>query len=392
MVGIRQRVPLDARALSPDLPQRLVSHREVGLSRSTEPLEGIVTGGGPIAGLFPLGAAGAPTEQIVAAATSFLGGVAEPLRAAAAFPLDAPEWRTWCNVHPFLLRHGALVEAMAPTERDLALALLRAPLSEQGFRSARDVMRLNDTLRELTGSDEEYGEWLYWVSVMGTPSPSGPWGFQVDGHHLNLNFFFLGEQAVMTPQFMGSEPVAAETGKHAGARVFAEEEAEGLRLAQSLTAPQAGQAVVGKEPLREILAVAFHDNLRLDHEGICAADLNPAQQDQLLKLISVYVGRSRADHAQAKLVEVRAHLDRTWFSWRGGRDDDSAFYYRVHSPVILIEFDHEPGIAFDNDEPSRNHIHTVVRTPNGNDYGKDLLRQHYARDHAGTAHAGVTAT
>jgi hypothetical protein len=23
-------------------------------------------------------------------------------------------------------------------------------------------------------------------------------------------------------------------------------------------------------------------------------------------------------------------------------------------------------------------VHTVVRTPNGNDYGKDLLRQHYA--------------
>ena len=32
---------------------------------------------------------------------------------------------------------------------------------------------------------------------------------------------------------------------------------------------------------------------------------------------------------------------------------------------------------FDPKVPSRQHIHTVVRTPNGNDYGKDLLRQHY---------------
>ena len=56
--------------------------------------------------------------------------------------------------------------------------------------------------------------------------------------------------------------------------------------------------------------------------------------------------------------------------------DDGVFYYRVHSPVILIEFDHLPGIALDNDYPTRDHIHTVVRTPNGNDYGKDLLRQH----------------
>jgi hypothetical protein len=29
--------------------------------------------------------------------------------------------------------------------------------------------------------------------------------------------------------------------------------------------------------------------------------------------------------------------------------------------------------------PTRQHIHTIVRTPNGNDYGKDLLRQHLAQ-------------
>ena len=27
-------------------------------------------------------------------------------------------------------------------------------------------------------------------------------------------------------------------------------------------------------------------------------------------------------------------------------------------------------------KPTRDHIHVVIRTPNGNDYGKDLLRQH----------------
>ena len=63
----------------------------------------------------------------------------------------------------------------------------------------------------------------------------------------------------------------------------------------------------------------------------------------------------------------------------GGFEEDSVFYYRLHSPVILVEFDHQRGIAFDNDAPSRHHIHTVVRTPNGNDYGQDLLRQHHAR-------------
>ena len=81
------------------------------------------------------------------------------------------------------------------------------------------------------------------------------------------------------------------------------------------------------------------------------------------------------------MEEIERHLDETFFAFMGERTDDGVFYYRVHSPVVLIEFDHEAGVALANDEPSRNHIHAVVRTPNGNDYGGDLLRQHYERSH-----------
>jgi hypothetical protein len=82
-----------------------------------------------------------------------------------------------------------------------------------------------------------------------------------------------------------------------------------------------------------------------------------------------------------KLDEVRAHLGQTHFAWIGGTADDSVFYFRIHSPVVLIEFDHQrPAnlrhLAKDPSLPNREHIHVVVRTPNGNDYGKDLLRQH----------------
>jgi hypothetical protein len=79
----------------------------------------------------------------------------------------------------------------------------------------------------------------------------------------------------------------------------------------------------------------------------------------------------------------------THFSWIGGHDDHSPFYDRVYNPVVLIELDHQPGVVYSNNEPSRDHIHTLVRTPNGNDYGNDLLRQHYEQhDHAnpGSAH------
>jgi hypothetical protein len=89
-----------------------------------------------------------------------------------------------------------------------------------------------------------------------------------------------------------------------------------------------------------------------------------------------------------KVDEVKRHLAETHFAWIGGVGEESVFYYRVHSPGILIEFDHQRGVALDNDQPSRNHIHTVLRTPNGNDYGRDLLRQHHAQfDHTRPGHA-----
>ena len=63
--------------------------------------------------------------------------------------------------------------------------------------------------------------------------------------------------------------------------------------------------------------------------------------------------------------------------WIGDTGPESVFYFRVHSPVILIEFDHQSPVALEGRAPTRKHVHAVVRTPNGNDYGKDLLRQHY---------------
>jgi hypothetical protein len=89
-------------------------------------------------------------------------------------------------------------------------------------------------------------------------------------------------------------------------------------------------------------------------------------------------------HSRVRMDEVRRHLDRTFFAWIGKTEPGSVFYYRIHSPVILIEFDHNRPIALrhltdDPSLPNVEHIHTIVRTPNGNDYGKDLLRQHYAQ-------------
>ncbi len=279
------------------------------------------------------------------------------------------------------MRHGVLFEDMSAAQREAALALLRASLSAAGYEAARNVMKLNEVIGEITGKWEDYGEWVYFLSILGTPSTDQPWGWQIDGHHLIVNCFVLGDQVVMTPTFMGSEPVLATSGKYAGTRVFEAEEAKGLALMQALTPEQRQKATIGDGPPYAGFAHHFRDNIQVKAEGIRYDELSSAQQAMLLDLVWVYVGYMRPGHAEVKLDEIKQHLDETYFAWMGGCDDDAVFYYRIYSPVILIEFDHQAGLALDNEKANRNHIHTVVRTPNGNDYGKDLLRQHYALHH-----------
>jgi hypothetical protein len=386
-LNIRKRTPVSARARQAELPPQLVKYVESGESLVAEPFKGLTSDGILLPDLFPLQGTGIATTPISDAARAFLASLSDGQRARALFPLESDAWRRWSNIHPFLMRHGVSLDEMSPAQREAALALVRESLSAQGFQTARDVMRLNELVLAITGSHAEYGEWLYWMSVMGTPSAEGPWGWQIDGHHLIVNCFVLGDQIVMTPMFLGSEPVAADEGPYAGTRVFQAEEQGGLALMRALTSEQRRRATIAAELPGELFTAAFRDNLELKYEGIRGDVLSSGQQRLLLDVLETYVGRIRSGHAAVRLDEVKRHFAETHFAWMGGADEDSVFYYRIHSPVILIEFDHQRGIAFDNDAPSRHHIHTVVRTPNGNDYGRDLLRQHHARfDHTHATH------
>lgn len=378
----RQRRVGAAGYRDPALPDRLKELLQHGKAESAGSFVGLTSDGTPRSGLFPLHRTGVSVTPLVKAADAFIAALSPAERETASFAIDSNEWRTWSNIHPYLMRHGISLRDLDDTQRAAALALVRESLSASGFATARDVMRLNDHIRELTGRAEEYGEWYYWLSIFGTPSEQQPWGWQIDGHHLIVNCFVLGDQVVLTPQFLGSEPVVALSGEYAGTRVFEAEEAAGFALMAALSPEQRAEATIGDDLPIEIFAAAFRDNLTLNYQGIRYDRLTPVQQALLLDLVNVYVGRIRPGHAEIRLDEVKAHLHDTWFAWIGRCDAASPFYYRVHSPVILIEFDHQRGIALDNDEPSRNHIHTLVRTPNGNDYGRDLLRQHYEQhDH-----------
>jgi hypothetical protein len=355
-----------------------------------EPFNGVSTDGNIVPGLYPLASSGISTEPIRHAGNEFLATLDAGQRTQVSFHISSDAWRRWWNIHAFLMRHGLSLEDLTEDQRASALRLLEQTLSDSGYQTARDIMRLNHTIGELTGDWEAFGENVYFLSIFGQPSDQDPWGWQIDGHHLNVNCFVVGDQVVLTPMFMGSEPVTAETGKYRGASVFQSEQKLALEFMQSFTASQRARAMpyrpAAELPLGRRLgsdgrihAAAFRDNMLVPYEGIPVAELTHGQREQLVRLADVYTSRLRSGHSRVWLEAIREHLDDTYFMWMGGIDQDAVFYYRVHSPVILIEFDHQPGVCFDVDEPTPVHIHTVTRSPNGNDYGRDYLRQHYAR-------------
>ena len=394
-LGMRERPPSSARRIPPP-PftgfERLKARAAQGLA---QPFFGVTADGRIEPGLFSIRQSGVSTQPIVDAAKAFLASLDAEVRARGQFGIDAKEWRTWINAEHFLLRDGLPnMDTMTHAQREAAFDLMRATLSVRGFELARNIMRLNGFMGDLNGDHENLSEWLYFFKVFGNPSAAEPWGWQVDGHHLIVNCFVLGDQVVMTPTFMGAEPTFADRGALKGVRVFVDEEAKGLALIRALSPDLQNKAVIFRSILSADLPPdrydrgdgrhrggAFKDNVVVPYEGVRGDELNAAQQQLLLDLMETYVGRMRAGHDAVKMREVEAHLGATYFAWMGAFSEGSVFYYKVHSPVILIEFDHHRGVFLDADEPVPFHIHTIVRTPNGNDYGKDLLRQHYERWH-----------
>lgn len=399
-LGLRGLPPMSARSKPANLPPFLQPVLDAALSSTAEPLEGISTNGKVRRGLFPLRATGVSTAPILDAAQDFLAALDAGQRAKVSFDLEADERRLWFNIHPNVFRHGLILEDLTAAQRKAALRLMETTLSARGFAQARDVMRINALLIEVTKKPGDYGEWPYFITLFGKPSADDPWGWQIDGHHLNLNFFVLGDQLVFTPSFMGSEPCRIESGSLAGTEVFVPEAQAGLALVRSLDPGQGSKAVLRESILPDDLpaelkhpvdgrmaAGAFKDNAVIPYSGVRADALSDTQRRLLVKLIGTYVGWARDGHAAVKMSEVEAHLNETHFCWMGATGDQGPFYYRIQSPVVLIEFDHHPGIVFNNLEPSHHHVHTIIRTPNGGDYGSDLLRQHHERfDHSSGHH------
>ncbi len=374
---------------------RLQSPRAQGLFAGWKawfeaPFKGITTDGSAQPGLFTLEADGAPVAAIKAAVEALLARLDPGQREAMRFPVDSQMWRHWQNTELYVENYGLRLDEITEEQRKAVLQVVRASLSQKGYDMSRNVMRLNRFLGDLVDGPHVLGEWSYTFCLFGDPSLDAPWGWQFFGHHLCLHCFLVNGQMVLTPCFMGAEPSFADEGPFAGISMFEDEERAGLALMRAFDKTQQGRAIVahsmmggdlpeGRRHFADNLHLggAFQDNRIVPYEGLRAADMSKQQQQILLTLVDAYLAPLPEGPLAKRHTDIEKHMNDTHFCWIGGTNEDSPFYYRVQSPVVFIEFDHHAGVFLTNEKPEKFHVHTIVRTPNGNDYGMDLLRLHY---------------
>ncbi|KAJ0415087.1 hypothetical protein BJY00DRAFT_305139 [Aspergillus carlsbadensis] len=389
-----------------------------------KPFYGITSDGTRREGLFAIADEGAPVAEMVTCAERVLNLLTPTELEQLSHPVDSDEWRKWSNPEFLIYHTGIRLEALPDATISAIHALLRASTSEAGYARLLAAMKTNRFLGEICNAVGIMNERSYQFTLYGTPSCTEPWGFSLFGHHLCVNIFVLGGQMVASPMFLGAEPNIIDTGPDTNISVLDSANAAvdlPLRIMRSLPPHLQRAARVYEKlhdehmppgrwnpadqvrpffpilnPGKRHLAGAFQDNRIIPYEGIPASAMPEPQQAHLRTVVASFFEILPPGPLAARMRQIERFWGETFFCWIGGfksqndytgddvggvgdeggegGDGSDAFYYRIQSPVVLIEFDHHSGVFLLNKEPARYHVHTVVRTPNGGDYGRGLLR------------------
>ncbi len=305
-------------------------------------------------------------NQMAEAASRFLAALDDPQKAQATYGFDDPERLNWHFIpRP---RKGLPIKGMTPAQRALAFGLLRTGLGASGYLKATTIMSLEAILKDMEqGRGPVRDPELYFVTLFGTPSPTGKWGWRVEGHHLSLNFVLdNGAIVAATPAFFGSNPGEVRQGPRQGLRTLADLEDRALRLLQALDPEQKKVAITAPKAPADVRAHNTAQPPISAPEGISYTQLTEDQKPILRALVESYAGDMTPEVAAAWLDEVKkAGPDNIHFAWTGPEDRTVGHAYVVQGPTFLIEFN--------NTQNNANHIHAVWRNLLG-DFGIPLAR------------------
>jgi hypothetical protein len=341
-----------------------------------------------------LGAAAAQTgtARVVKAANSFLSTLDEKQRQGVLFSFDDEQQRKrWSNFPITIVpRAGISFKDMNPAQRSAAMALLSSALSPRGLEKVQQIMEGDEVLKTNEGSGGGgpppgggggpppgrgggkkgggllFGKDLYFFSILGTPSEKTPWMLQFGGHHLALNITIAGERGILTPTLTGAQP-ALYTLNGKTVRPLGPESDKALALLNALDENQKKQAVLSYR-LADLVLGPGQDGKTIQPEGLKATGMSEKQRAVLVDVIAEWAGIVYESEASARMAELKAEINETWFAWSGpvtaNPGSNIAAYYRIQGPHLVIEYAPQQM----GGDPSL-HVHTMYRDPT-NDYGR----------------------
>ena len=311
--------------------------------------------------------------EIRDATIAFLGSLNEDQKANCNLAFDHSDREDWKYVPANRLGLG--MREMNDAQREELDAVRQAIHSADGLEKSKGVILCETFLYDMSGHDDFRDPGKYHLTVYGTPDEKEPWGLRFEGHHISLNYTFVGNQAVAAaPAFYGANPATITEGSNKGLRILKDEEDLARDLIHSLNADQKGVAVFRSAAFEEIVTHSQPKVSPLEPVGLAYSDMKAAQQKKIMSVISEYLSWMPDAIAAERLERViEGGLDHIRFGWAGGIEKGDLHYYRIQGPSFLIEYDNFQGKG--------THIHSVWRDFKG-DFGRDLLKEHYEHGHA----------
>ena len=316
-----------------------------------------------------------PTSNVVAAATAFVSTLDEQQQEKVTLPLNATTRTVWSNLPTGSTmqvgateRNGLRFGDMTPSQQGAALATVAAALSPAGYEKVLNIVnsdqRLDETTPTRSSPKIKFGRAEFYIAILGTPSVDDRWMLQFGGHHLAINVTLAGGESVLTPAHTGAQP-ASYTMDGRTIRPLGQENDKAFALMNALDTAQQKAALLDYQ-VRDLVLGPGEDGKVIEAEGVRGRALNATQRALLLDVISEWVSILNDESAVAKMNEVEANLDDTYFAWAGSTTIGKEAYFRIQGPTVLIEYAPQG-----RNGPTVNHIHTIYRDPT-NDYGVKL--------------------
>jgi len=321
-----------------------------------------------------------PAQNVLQKADTFVKSLSDEIKSKTLFALEDSE-RYNMNYVP-ITRKGATFHDFNEEQKKAALDLLRASLSEEGFRKSQEIMELEKVLRIIENNDADKmpdgrprrDPLNYHFSIFGIPSKDKPWGWRFEGHHLSLNFTSAhGVLSSSTPTFFGTNPGIVRSTEYKGKEVLKKEAELGFALLHSMSDEQLKTVLFTDVAPGDIISLTKRKVEQVEPLGLSYKGLSKTQKETFMELLNLYLNNYEHEFAEGFREKInKAGIENLNFAWAGSLEPGQGHYFQIYGPTLLIEYD--------NTQNEANHVHTVVRDLT-NDYGEDILKEHYEKDH-----------